>query len=302
MLASECEPWAKTGGLADVVDALARALGQMADGEVDDPDRRVPAALSGRPRAGHGRADDRGPGARPSIAVGHQRGDRPRRPGRRLSAAAGGPPGGLRPRRLLRRRGRRLPGQCLAVRAVLPGGPRGVDRGRAAGRCAASPRLAHGAGGHLPRRPVRERTGHRRCRDPDHAAQPRLPRLDAAFGARAARARAGRRRGARRRRRDRPPARGHRTGRAGQHGVARVRGRGPDSRVRDGARRHAARQGRPVHRDPERARHDGLGPCHRRRPRGRLFARGSDGQGGLSRGPSDPARVRRRPTLARSSG
>ena len=28
MLAAECEPWAKTGGLADVVDALARALGR----------------------------------------------------------------------------------------------------------------------------------------------------------------------------------------------------------------------------------------------------------------------------------
>ena len=28
-LAAECEPWAKTGGLADVVDALARALGQL---------------------------------------------------------------------------------------------------------------------------------------------------------------------------------------------------------------------------------------------------------------------------------
>jgi starch synthase len=31
-LAAECEPWAKTGGLADVVDALARALGRL-DGE-----------------------------------------------------------------------------------------------------------------------------------------------------------------------------------------------------------------------------------------------------------------------------
>jgi starch synthase len=30
MVSSECEPWAKTGGLADVVDALARALGQPA--------------------------------------------------------------------------------------------------------------------------------------------------------------------------------------------------------------------------------------------------------------------------------
>src|SRR5438093_13282068 len=28
-IAAECEPWAKTGGLADVVDALARALGQI---------------------------------------------------------------------------------------------------------------------------------------------------------------------------------------------------------------------------------------------------------------------------------
>ena len=27
MVTSECEPWAKTGGLADVVDALSRALG-----------------------------------------------------------------------------------------------------------------------------------------------------------------------------------------------------------------------------------------------------------------------------------
>src|SRR4051794_24068162 len=28
-IAAECEPWAKTGGLADVVDALARALGRV---------------------------------------------------------------------------------------------------------------------------------------------------------------------------------------------------------------------------------------------------------------------------------
>ncbi len=32
MVASECEPWAKTGGLGDVVDALARALGRV-DGD-----------------------------------------------------------------------------------------------------------------------------------------------------------------------------------------------------------------------------------------------------------------------------
>ncbi len=32
MIAAECEPWAKTGGLGDVVDALARALGRIAAG------------------------------------------------------------------------------------------------------------------------------------------------------------------------------------------------------------------------------------------------------------------------------
>ena len=31
-IAAECEPWAKTGGLGDVVDALARALGRIDDG------------------------------------------------------------------------------------------------------------------------------------------------------------------------------------------------------------------------------------------------------------------------------
>ena len=36
-IAAECEPWAKTGGLADVVDALARALGELGGGEVAPP-------------------------------------------------------------------------------------------------------------------------------------------------------------------------------------------------------------------------------------------------------------------------
>jgi starch synthase len=36
-LAAECEPWAKTGGLADVVDALARALGHPEVEGVDGP-------------------------------------------------------------------------------------------------------------------------------------------------------------------------------------------------------------------------------------------------------------------------
>ncbi len=37
LLAAECEPWAKTGGLADVVDALARALGAVAVGDLETP-------------------------------------------------------------------------------------------------------------------------------------------------------------------------------------------------------------------------------------------------------------------------
>ncbi|HEX5591351.1 MAG TPA: glycogen/starch synthase, partial [Candidatus Limnocylindrales bacterium] len=36
-LAAECEPWAKTGGLADVVDALARSIGQLGGDEVELP-------------------------------------------------------------------------------------------------------------------------------------------------------------------------------------------------------------------------------------------------------------------------
>jgi len=36
-LAAECEPWAKTGGLADVVDALARALGHLDPGDIATP-------------------------------------------------------------------------------------------------------------------------------------------------------------------------------------------------------------------------------------------------------------------------
>jgi starch synthase len=36
-LAAECEPWAKTGGLADVVDALARALGAIGGDDLELP-------------------------------------------------------------------------------------------------------------------------------------------------------------------------------------------------------------------------------------------------------------------------
>jgi starch synthase len=53
LLAAECEPWAKTGGLADVVDALARALGRLPGEPVAPPVdvflpryRAVPAPVS----------------------------------------------------------------------------------------------------------------------------------------------------------------------------------------------------------------------------------------------------------------
>lgn len=36
-IAAECEPWAKTGGLADVVDALARALGAIGEPDLETP-------------------------------------------------------------------------------------------------------------------------------------------------------------------------------------------------------------------------------------------------------------------------
>jgi len=52
-IAAECEPWAKTGGLGDVVDALARAIGRV-PGVLDEPVevflpryRSVPVAVDG---------------------------------------------------------------------------------------------------------------------------------------------------------------------------------------------------------------------------------------------------------------
>src|SRR3954462_16000112 len=55
LIAAECEPWAKTGGLGDVVDALSRSLGRLSDdieGEVDVflPRYRSVAVPDGTPR------------------------------------------------------------------------------------------------------------------------------------------------------------------------------------------------------------------------------------------------------------
>ncbi len=75
MLSAECEPWAKTGGLADVVDALARALGRRPDdiaGPVDVflPRYRsvpVPAAVA-RARS-HRVPDPRSPAGHSDVTV-----------------------------------------------------------------------------------------------------------------------------------------------------------------------------------------------------------------------------------------
>ena len=154
-LTAECEPWAKTGGLADVMDALARALGRLT-GRHRRTGRRVPAALPGRARA-RGRGDPRRAGrarAGSARADRRDRGDHHRRRGRRLPTAPGRPPAGLRPGGVLRRRRRRLRRQRVALRAVRSRRARGAprptddrstsststtgrpDRWRSSGRCA----------------------------------------------------------------------------------------------------------------------------------------------------------------------
>lgn len=74
-IASECEPWAKTGGLADVVDALARAVGEIGGSRLSGPidvflpryrGIQVPAAA---PRRRLGVPDPFGPNGRTSLAV-----------------------------------------------------------------------------------------------------------------------------------------------------------------------------------------------------------------------------------------
>jgi glycogen synthase len=67
-IAAECEPWAKTGGLGDVVDALARAVG--ATGKVAD--EMDAAATAG---GGEGNAETQASGAAIAGLDGHRRGD-----------------------------------------------------------------------------------------------------------------------------------------------------------------------------------------------------------------------------------
>ncbi|MFH0750394.1 MAG: glycogen/starch synthase [Chloroflexota bacterium] len=75
-IAAECEPWAKTGGLGDVVDALARALGRV-PGVLDEPVevflpryRSVPVPVDGALATLALRVSDpRSPGGVSEIAV-----------------------------------------------------------------------------------------------------------------------------------------------------------------------------------------------------------------------------------------
>ena len=80
-IAAECEPWAKTGGLADVVDALARAIGQVGGPEVHRPiDVFLPRYRGieipeDAPRRRIGVPDPFGPAGRTSLSVADVAGD-----------------------------------------------------------------------------------------------------------------------------------------------------------------------------------------------------------------------------------
>ena len=202
--ASRCSPPSASRGPRPAASATSstrwpgRSAGR-ARRDVDGAGRRLPAALPQRARSRPTRSSRTTTRPRPG----------PARAGRAsatvtiVDVAADGyrlrlvdhPAAFDRDGLVRRRRRRRLRRQRLALRAVLPGRARGAPGGAgAAGRRPPSPRLAHRAGRDLPRRALRRRPDHRPGGDRHHAPQPRLPRLDAADGARPARARAGRRR------------------------------------------------------------------------------------------------------------
>ena len=244
-IAAECEPWAKTGGLADVVDALARALGRARRRRASTARRRVPAALprragapdaSARTHARRSRTRGRGR-ARPRCTILDVA-------SRRLSAAPRRPPAGVRPRRAVRHADRRPPGQRLAVRAVCA-----APRSRRCGPTSAPldvhphPRLARRAGAVSARRLLSRRPGRSAARRSSltlhnlaYHGWTRERRASPELGLRPATRCAGAER-----RRDRPAARRHRARRDRQHGRRPGSPRGADARVRHGPRRPAAR-------------------------------------------------------------
>ena len=139
-LAAECEPWAKTGGLADVVDALARALGHLSAGDDRRPGRRLPAALPERAGTRPGRVERQTvvrvagpPRARPAPATSRSSTSRPTA----IGCALVDHPAAFDRDGLLRRRGR-------ATTPTTPGasgcsaGPRSRPCAPTAGRSTSS--------------------------------------------------------------------------------------------------------------------------------------------------------------------
>ena len=307
-IAAECEPWAKTGGLGDVVDALARALGRLSGGTSST--RR--STSSSRATA----AIDRPPDACTATPVrvpdplapsGSTRGRDRRRRSQRLPAAPGRPPAGLRSRRLLRRPG-------AATTPTTRGGS-GCSAGRRSRRSGADGRPVdvlhihdwHAGPGRssCATRVLRRRPGLGPAAAVHDDPQPRLSRLDAA---RARSAELGLAPGdgvvADGRRRHRPAAGGDRAVGAGEHGAARASRREaltPEFGMGlDGALRRARATG--FFGILNGLDTDALGPGDRRGPRGAYSRRRPGRQGGLPGGPADAASASIRTMRRRCSG
>ena len=176
-ISAECEPWAKTGGLGDVVDALARAVASVGRRRSQAASTVVqsqvwigtggvmgqaPGGVSGlverpvdvflplyRGVVGSGWDATVKPLSVPDpLGAGRRdRGQARRVRGSRLPRPPDRPPAGVRSRGLLRRRRRRLSRQRLALRPAVPRRARGAAGRRPAAGRAPPPRLAVDAGG-----------------------------------------------------------------------------------------------------------------------------------------------------------
>ncbi len=279
LLAAECEPWAKTGGLADVVDALARALGRIPD--VDGVEAPVDVFLPryrGRARYRTGRASRR----RPCCAC--------RIRGRRRASATvtviDVAADGYRLRLVdhpaaFDRDG--FYGDAAATTPTTPGGS-GCSAGRRWRRCGptAGRWTSSTSTTGTPGRPRSSATRATRTTRSSAAAAILLTLHNLAYHGWTPRTRPRPARAARRATASSRPERRRastccRPGSSAPSSSTRSR-RGSRAEALtpafgmglDGALR---REGRPVHRDPQRARHDGLGPGHRRGPGRAVFAR-----------------------------
>ena len=271
-LAAECEPWAKTGGLGDVVDALARALGRRADGGRATPPSTSSCRAIAASRCRPLRARPPCSGSRTRAPTGHDRasvidleadGYRLRLVDHPAAFDRDGPYGD---------RPATSPDNAwrfgLFCRAALEA----LRAEGAPGRRPPPPRLARGSGRALPRRLLGRRPDHRERGDPPEDPQPRVSRLDAPGVPRQLGLGPGGGIGAR------MPTASTSCGSASprgarEHGQPGLRGRGADAGVRDGPRRPLRAEGRPLHRHPQRPRHDALGPGERPGPGRAVLAR-----------------------------